>query len=519
MIDNESDFEEHEPSEEESGEIVEEPSGRKSSVGYQSPIIEKTTTSVNFNFPVMTNTLNKDKLEAIAESIISNESLEGGDRKQIFRLIEEAAGLLYPDDIFGETVESIGSKEDEWVQQMDNGNDSIHCRAQRVGKPETGGLLKGEKAVNRMNSLLGASVPVVVPLWGSGIRVTIAGIKLTDVQSIVSRYNIKIGDLGWRTLGASFTADDMLRNVVIIDEILAKVVKSTLTNTTIDNLKAVIKATDIPVLIAGALKSLYRGGYPINPICRNVEAGKCSFDNPIQLDGDTGKFKTDQLLEFGRISVANRYRVSNDDLNMLNAPLGSKSVDEVLAHQKKMYPAEVIGPLNDDGDALFSIVPRVPSIAQYQSYSQQWISDCEMRVNDIVSKSGLSMPAHVESMHNKNIVAISEIMKSGIENAWIDKIIISQDDIEETIDGDETVYKLIVGDFGMRYADEIRDAMRKYRESCTRAVVGIPEYICPVCKEHHQGPEHIPSLVPIDVASYFLAIGGWQLQQLELRGK
>lgn len=523
MIDDNKpdDFEEldNDEIETESGEPIEDNSGRRSSLPYQTPLLHKPTTSVNFNFPVMTSTLNAEKLEAIAEAIVGNESLEGKDRKQIFTLIEEAAGLLYPDDIFGASVSQVGGESDEWVQQMDHGSDSIHVKAQRIGKPETGGLLKGAKAINRMNSVLGASVPVVVPLWGSGIKVVIAGIKITDVQSIVSRYNVKVGDLGWRTLGASFTADDMLRNVIIVDEILSKVVRSTLTDTTVENLKRVIKAVDIPVLIAGALKSLYRGGYPINPICRNVEQGKCSFDNPIQIDEKTGKFKTEQMVEFGRISVASRYRVTSDDLPMLNAPMNSKSVEEVLAHQKKMYKATVLGPLNDEGDALFSIVPRAATIAEYQAYSQQWINDCEMRVNDIVSKAGLTQPVHVEAMHNKNIVAISEIMKSGIENAWIEKIVINEDGIEEVISGDETVYKLLVSDFGMRYADEIRDHMLKYRESTVRAIVGIPEYTCPICQEAHTGPAHAPSIVPIDVASYFLAIGGWQLQQLELRGR
>ncbi len=170
---------------------------------------------------------------------------------------------------------------------------------------QTDGVISGSTAVARFTSLLGVGVVTQVPLWHSGIWLTIKPPKQTDIINLeIAIANNQI-QLGRETNTLVYSNYSVIYNRLVTDFILKHIVDSSLKIPEDDDIRNHISMHDMYPLILAMISSMYPDGIPVTRTCINTsvlnddKTPKCDFVVSATLD-------TNKLLWVNRKALNNK---------------------------------------------------------------------------------------------------------------------------------------------------------------------------------------------------------------------
>lgn len=368
-----------------------------------------------------------------------------------------------------------------WKQQVETEAGALAAGRPRFSTNSGGAALSGERAIMKASAVLGLGAIVQIPLWHSGIWISIKApqdIRLYELHQRIANEKIALGRL---SNGMIFSNSSIYNISYMVNFVLEHVYDATVKDISMDNLKSIIKVTDIPTLLWGMACAIYPNGYPYQRSCINP-SGECQ--EVVRETLALSKLSwTDNrsLTDWQRKFMAKR-NVKADDASLKryqeeHINIGSRSIE-----------------LNEN----LKMILDVPTIQQYEDSGFAWIDGIVRMMEDsfAVSLQG--------NQRNSYITSQGKLTSMRQYGHWVSKIIIGD---EETDDDRETIEEL-VGLFSsdQDIADSFIVEVGRYIDDSTISLIAIPSYECPSCGYNQSEDSKHPYLITLDVAQIFFTL-------------
>lgn len=404
----------------------------------------------------------------------------------------EADRHLVNSDVYEDTF----NRASNWSNSVKADGLQLH-----VGKPmlekNSGTPLVGEAALMRIQAVMGLGSTARIPLWHSGLWLTLKAPSDTALLELERRIATDKVNLGRSTDGLVFSSSGVFIRDTVVDFILAHVMEATYRYSDVSELKSIIDITDVDLMVHGVLCTIYPNGYPYSQPC---------VVNPV-----TCTHITHELLSIPRILFVDQMRLTEKQLKHMTMR-GAKFTPTEVAAYKAEHP--FLASRRVELTPQVSLLLRVPSIEQSRQIGTSW-------VNGITTKVERSFAASIPAKEREEYIVNQARVTSMSQYAhWVEKILIADGEGNEDEISDPTA---ITETLGVMSSNEgaykaYYDGVQKFVSECTIAVVALPKQPCPKCQKEHEAttPEELrhPHLLPLDVVNVFFTLLGHRLTKI-----
>lgn len=453
-------------------------------------------TDLEDDVPLAVINADQKELDAILETYPNVNFVKGAASQTWAQIIATGAGSYMADDAF---MGSVTRDESEWKQSIPAGSVELAAGRPAFGEQNEGGLLTGEQAVMRVQMLMGLGSTIRVPLWHTGLWLTLKAPTVEALVELDRRISSEKIRLGRETNGLVFSNTSVYTNSYIVDFILAHLYEVNYSYSNVKELKDVILTTDLPTVIWAMTVAMYPNGYPFRLAC---------VTNPM-----TCRHVEEAMLALSKLSFTDdRSLTQAQRKHMLNKT--NKVSKEKLALYQADHRYQKLAHLNLR--AGLSIEWKVPTLSEYEYSGRRWVDDIVSRTDEAFSMN-LSENERMEYINYQGrVTALREY------GHWIAKIVVDGnkeivdtdtiDDVISTLTSDEESYKA--------FFNNVRD----YIDETTISLIAIPRYNCPSCGEPMSPEEKKhPHLMPVDPTNIFFTVLGRRiiksLQLSQTRGR
>jgi hypothetical protein len=351
---------------------------------------------------------------------------------------------------------------------------------------------KGDRGVTRVMAYLGRGMLCQVPLWHTGIWLTL---KAPSESEIIELHRLMISDkieYGRATYGVALSNSTSYTTDRLVDFVLDHVYASTLK---LDDekdppLKDIILSQDIYSLLSGLMGSIYPNGFRYRRACIS-DPEKCNYI-------------LEESLKISKLLWVNNKAFTETQLShMSDRQNKCKTLESINRYKEEMRSTtgKTITVMSESGKPLkFTLFS--PTVSEYISAGYRWIDNITTMIEQSVT-----IPKTIEE---KNSYIRTHSQATGMRqySHWVKEIefddgnnITDRDTIESLFDvlsSDSILYK--------NFIDEVLD----YITWSTVAIVGIPTFTCPCCDAPQQTLEkktpYSSSIIPLDVYQVFTSL-------------
>lgn len=346
----------------------------------------------------------------------------------------------------------------------------------------------GNEITTMVRSRLGIGSTIVMPLWHTGIHITIKAPSDPDLFDLQQRIADETLEAARETGGLIYTINGAIMMGTFIEAILDHVIDCTLLDWDRVKLRDVIDHRDHQAMAYGMALTLYPSGFNYVDPCLNIE-GSCDY-----------------VFE-GRINLGRSWL---EDRNALTS-----SQKEFMANRTKKRTLEEIAEYKQGGvvgqtrilnvrDSGIQLNFRHPTLDQHITSSSTIINNLREAASNML---GLNVEPNVVDNYVNRKLEISELLR--IAN-YIGSIIIDDKEstslptivsVLETLSSDKSLTK------------EILDTYHEFTNNTMVALMAIPRMQCPKCQHlpDPQYPNH-PEVVPQDAVARFFTLVGQKMQ-------
>lgn len=411
------------------------------------------------------------------------------------KTLQEGSQLLFQGSSL---LASLVREDSQWLQGVDNEGERINAGRPRFeANADANNRLSGERAVIKVRSILGLGAIAAIPLWHTGIWVQLKAPSNAALLELDRRITEEKVSLGRATSGMIFSNNTIYTTSYLVNFVLNHIYDCSLTDMSVDNLKATIKCTDLPTLVWGMLCTMYMNGYPLSQAC---------IYNPAEC-----QHVTNELIDIRKLSVTD-----NNALTKFQRKLMSRRTAKFSSEELKRYAEEHrYGHLHmvNFNDNL-RIQLKVPTLAEYEQAGFDWVEGIEKMVEDSfgVNLRGNEREEYIQTQ--ARLTAMRQYTQ------WVDRLIVGEEGQSDIIDDRDTIGELL-GDLSAdpEVNRHFFTEMGKYIDQSTISLIALPKYNCPSCgkpqkAENDTTHEH---LIPIDVVQVFFTLRDQRLFQVLTR--
>lgn len=407
-----------------------------------------------------------------------------------FGALEEAQENAMIGNIFTRSVRD--AENTDWVQSVQHEGGKIAPGRPQFASAE-GQKLTGQMAIMQMSSALGIGAMVQVPLWHSGIWVTIqppSDVKLLNMERRIAEEKIKLGRM---TNGLVFSHSSVYIVNHLMTTLLDSVYDMTVKDYTSDRILELIKVTDLPVLAWGLASTIYPNGYDYRQPCVKAP-DKC-------------KHITEEKLNISRLFFFDQKGILPEQRRHMADRKKKHEVAEIVQYQTlgKGGDGRVIE-LNDD----IKIVLKVPSVKDYIRSGFTWIESIERMIGEVMT----GRPTDKEKDDFITQQSIVTVFRQYAH--WVSKIIFRDNGEIDDIETIEETLSLLSSD--QKLYEKFFEEVKKYIEDSTVALIALPSYDCPACGTPMTPEESKhPNLIPLDPVSLFFTLARRRLDRTRVQ--
>lgn len=373
--------------------------------------------------------------------------------------------------------------------------------------------LTGLKAVQALNASLGYGSRNKVNLWHSGITLEVGNFKPLEFLQLIIGLQEKRLELGYRTLGSIFNAEDSIITSILVDYILEHVITCNLEDDRKEVILDYMKPADVPLLINAMLGSIYSNGYPVITQCRGVLTGACEpTDISSIIDTETNRFNIDKMLDFNRLQWTDVPRFDVKDAAIINAPDGSVKTSDLDDWNKRHNNQKLIVEV-EEGELLYKFFGCQPNLTTSFKEGDAWVNEVKERVSALSTSWSGNTKDEREARREREIKRFSKLLSAQRNVSWINKITVSKigSNDELVIDEREEIKECLETQLVIDNYKVVESAIAELKDSYILSLIASTNWKCPKCG-HGQNVEgsKYPSLVPLNIIQYFFNIGEWK---------
>jgi len=373
---------------------------------------------------------------------------------------------------------SIERPDAEWRQgvQFDGG-------VLKAGRPQ---LRSTDSPVLRIRNELGLGGLVQIPLWHSGIWITLQTPSDTALLELERKISADKISLGRATNGMVFSNVEVYATMNVLDFIFDHVYAVSLPNKEKELLKDSILVTDIPQLIWGMVLAIYPSGYP--------------FSQPCLAKPNTCNHVVEQMINIGRISWTDNNRLSEKQKKHMSLRRGVFQPEKLKDYREQfVWTAPSTIRLTDT----VSIRLGVPTLAEAEQVGYEW-------VDGIVNSTQKAFTMRLRDEEREEYIREQALLTSLRQYGhWIKAVVkTDKDDNEEVIEDRDEVDGIINWICSStELTGTVFKAIGDYIDATTITLIGIPKYQCPACQQEPD-PEYMahPNLIILDMVYIFFIL-------------
>ena len=366
--------------------------------------------------------------------------------------------LLPADKVLQSTIE----KDTKYFEQ------GIESEMGRLGsaypkfKEFTPGMLSGDKAAIRMMAHLKLGSIVQIPLWHSGIWLTLKAPSEIEILELHRRLTDEKIQLGRRSYGIIHSNSGVYTTEILTDFVLRNIYQTTISDLNETNIKDLIKIQDHHTLLWGLACAIYPNGFQFRRAC-TADPAKCVHTVTERLNLTKLEF-TDHKA-FTPEQVAHMTKRRPNSVSVLDVKRYQSSL---LATQNRKIT------IDSQSGGNVSFVLRTPTLTEFIDSGNRWVSNI---VSGVITALGTDAS---EDRKNEIIDMHSRATQMREYSHWIE----SMEFGENTVEDKESIERLLndlSADDTMRI--ELMNGIAKYISDSTVSLIGIPNFNCPVCGE------------------------------------
>jgi len=402
------------------------------------------------------------------------------------------------EDIYG------GLTEEELVNEVKYGEKSLEIKPVTVNSKKN--VISGDTAVAMFTSSLGIGNIMHIPLWNSGFWISIRPPEDPDIINLdiaLSNYEL---ELGRNTNTLVYSNYSVIFIKLVTDFIENHIMNSSLKLNADESIMDHILISDLYPMILGIITAMYPKGYEITKGCKNTLVAdddgnlKCNFIA-------TGKVNPRKML------FVNRQRINSTGLeHMAKRQPNSVTVDMVKNYQKLVNSGEekVFDISNSSKD--IKVTLKSPTISAMIESGELW-------VNTIISKAEEAFTkTDTDVVKNKKINDIVKSSVLGIYNIYTTKIEFENNGETKSVVDTSTINTLLnVISSEDDIVESYSKAIKSYINDDMISMVGMPDFICPNCKEAQLSSDSNPAfkeIIPINMLEDFFDLSALRAKKI-----
>lgn len=370
---------------------------------------------------------------------------------------------------------------------------------------------KDDSFLDNLDNTLGIGVPIMVPLYNSGIWVAIKTIEEPAIIALKYLSLEKEKQVGASTGAAVYSNQSVLYAKDAIDLFISSLVFTNVRLKHKEDLKKLILSSDINTIYSALGQAMYPKGIKYILNCNNIIDKDKSCDSIIK---PTIRLQNAQHTDYSKLSDAQLY-------HMAKKSPASVTVDEVRAYQDEFSNITTTSKEYALGNNIKAVIHyRVPNLEEYLIQGEFWIKRITRTASNIMSKLE-------KQKDNFKQQGFSTQMKTNLLGGYI-HYFAGIDILKE--DGDVKSSKDLKELFGAveRFSKDIKlyDAMLndilQLIKNSTISIIGIPEYKCKKCEQMNVNTSvdegHIfKNIIPFNVLQVLFTLGDLRFQEIQER--
>lgn len=427
--------------------------------------------------------LNQEEIQRLA-----NTTRDPRLQRYLFQVL--AAGEARLDG--GAFESSLERDNSRWTNLVESGANKLAIVRPKFESPAENDRLVGQAAVERMRAHLSLGSLLRVPLWHSGLWVTLKApteVALLELQKRIAAEKIQ---LGRSTSGLIFSNASIYIYNYLTDFVLLHVVEATYRYADVSELKPLIKFPDMLALVHGLLCTMYPDGYPYSQPCF-INPTKCT--HTIQ-----------ETISLPRVAFTDTFRLTDKQRDHMVRKMAKFTKLELEAYQKEFG-------FNDTRTVRLSdsmtMELKLPDLESALSIGTAWIDQIVSRAERAL---GPSVPKETRDDYMIEQARVSSMCQYV---HFVERIVMNEDDDRQLIVEDSaTIADMLATATGnSEVYENYYKGIQAFIEDSTINVFGVPKVPCPACskedvervmREDPQG--RYPYLLPLDIVQIFFTL-------------
>lgn len=358
----------------------------------------------------------------------------------------------------------------------------------------------------KLEESLGIGTPIHIPLWHSGFWITLSPLKDSEKINLQLALSEEINRVGKMTHALIFSNYTVLFAKIILDTIKDKIVDTSLSLEDDDDIFDFIKIQDLNVIIWGLLKSIHPSGFNYIIYCKN--SIKISEDKT-----PSCTFRKEVILDLNALLRVDMEQLSlKHQKHMLKRSSGIVSKEDVEEYQNSLDLTDSENYVITENDTVISLNIKSPTITRYLEYGEHFIDTLRDKAMEILENGSENSEDRIISNVEEAEKLLMETILLQIYVHYVEEITINGISASDISDVSEM---LEIISNNNKYKTEILNKIISYIDKSLLAIVGIPTFTCPVCKESQSqdSKSTFRSFIGLDLYSYFFTMLAFQYQK------
>lgn len=395
--------------------------------------------------------------------------------------------------------DNLDNPNNEFVNMLNYGDKKLYSTfmAQNLSK----GVVNGTGAISAFSKALGIGEIVQIPLWNSGIWVSIKPPKQSEIinlENSIASATIKVGR---ETSGFIYSNYGVVANKYIADFIKEHIYEHNVKLGANEDLFDYIMVNDYEPLVLGLLATMYPTGLPYTRTCDNTmhldDNGmpKCHYNVSVKLDPL-------KLLFVNRKALTKQHL-----LHMCNKVNSKVSTDEIREYQATLSALKTKEAVFESENGKHVTMEfKVPSLSKYLEIGTSWVEDVKAKIEAIFTDGDTPETKNTKT----NNFLLSYLL--GIYNSYIYKLKMDEFVVEDE-PTKNSILEMLSMDTGV--VETYIEKIKEYISNSTVSIVATPVYTCPNCKkEQGKEMEGFKGLIPLNVVENFFDHSALRLHRI-----
>lgn len=380
----------------------------------------------------------------------------------------------------------LASSDAYWANQIEWDGKKVGAARPKISGG-SGERISGEAAVMKITSSLGSGANVQVPLWHTGIWVSIKSPTEAAILELERRILREKVTLGRMTYGTIFSNVSAYTKKFYLEFIMAHIYDSTLEEFSAEKLMDVILTQDYMQLVWGMLCTMYPKGYRLAQPCTN-HVGECTHVERARIN-------------FAKLSFVDTKAFTDEQRKYMYNRSRKRKLEEVKQYQGE---SSWVGATDVKINDRIMVDIKAPTLRQYIESGEEWISGIEEMI-----ESSFAIDLRNKE-RDEYITAQGDAMTLRKYSHWISKITVDMsgngDDFNYVDDRDTIERTLVHFSSDIELTTQIFEAITNFINSYTIAFVGIPNYECSACGKPQVDGEESRNLIPLELDNTFFTL-------------